>query len=53
LTAGHNTAPLIVIALFTAAAACLIIAIAAAGVVFQAFQPEPLPVSLDPGQQPL
>ena len=45
LTAGHNTAPFIVIALFTAAAACLIIAIAAAGAVFSAVRPEPLPIS--------
>src|SRR5947209_11967782 len=41
LTAGHNTAPFIVIALFTAAGACLIIAIAAAGAVFRAVQPDP------------
>ena len=53
LTAGHNTAPFIVIALFTAAAACLIIAIAAAGAVFGAVRPDPLPVSLEGGEQPL
>ena len=53
LTAGHNTAPIIVIALFTAAAACLIIAIAAAGAVFSAVRPDPLPVSLEAGEQPL
>ncbi|TME82943.1 MAG: hypothetical protein E6I47_05585 [Chloroflexi bacterium] len=53
LTAGHNTGPFIVIALFTAAAACLIIAIAAAGAVFGAVRPDPLPVSLEGGEQPL
>jgi peptidoglycan/LPS O-acetylase OafA/YrhL len=53
LTAGHNTAPFIVIALFTAAAACLIIAIAAAGAVFSAVRPDPLPVSLEGSEQPL
>jgi peptidoglycan/LPS O-acetylase OafA/YrhL len=53
LTAGHNTAPVIVIALFTAAAACLIIAIAAAGAVFRAVLPDPLPVSLEGSEQPL
>jgi hypothetical protein len=53
LTAGHNTAPVIVISLFTAAAACLIVAIAAAGAVFRAVQPDPLPVALEGSQQPL
>ena len=53
LTAGHNTAPLIVIALFTTAAAFLIIAIAAATAVFRALQPDPLPVAPEGGQQPL
>jgi hypothetical protein len=53
LTAGHNTAPLVVIALFTAAAACLIIAIAAAGAVFSAVRPDPLPISLEAGEQAL
>jgi hypothetical protein len=53
LTAGHSTAPLIVIALFTAAGACLIIAIAAAGAVFRAVQPDPLPVSPEGSQQAL
>jgi len=53
LTAGHGTAPFIVIALFTAAAACLIIAIAAAGAVFSAVRPDPLPVSLEGGEQAL
>ena len=51
LTAGHSTAPIIVIALFTAAAACLIIAIAAAGAVFSAVRPDPLPVTTEPEQQ--
>jgi hypothetical protein len=51
LTAGHNTPPFVVIALFTAAAACLIVAIVAAGVVFSAVRPDPLPVSLEPGEQ--
>jgi hypothetical protein len=51
LTAGHSTAPFVVIALFTAAAACLIIAIAAAGAVFRAVQPDPLPVSPEGSQQ--
>lgn len=53
LTAGHNTAPLIVIALFTAAAACLIVAVVAAGAVFRALQPDPLPVTTESGQQAL
>src|SRR6202035_756170 len=53
LTAGHNTAPIIVIALFTGAAACLIVAIAAAGAVFRAVRPDPLPVSLEGSEQPL
>lgn len=53
LTAGHNTAPLIVVALFTAAAACLIVAIGAAAGVYQALQPEPLPVTPESGQQAL
>jgi hypothetical protein len=53
LTAGHNTSPLIVIGLFTAAAACLIIAIAAAGAVFSAVRPDPLPVSLEGSEQAL
>jgi hypothetical protein len=51
LTAGRNTAAFIVIALFTAAGACLIIAIAAAGAVFRAVQPAPLPISPEGGQQ--
>ncbi|MFY9615476.1 MAG: hypothetical protein WAT58_08780 [Candidatus Dormiibacterota bacterium] len=53
LTAGHNSAPFIVIALFTAAAACLILAIAAAGAVFRAVQPDPLPASPEASQQAL
>jgi len=53
LTAGHNTAPLIIVGLFTAAAACLIVAIAAASAVFRALQPDPLPVTPEAGQQPL
>jgi hypothetical protein len=53
LTAGHDTSPFIVIPLFTAAAACLIIAIIAAGAVFSAVRPDPLPTSLEGGQQPL
>ena len=53
LTAGHNTAPFIVIILFTAAAACLIMAIAAAGAVFSEVRPDPLPVSLEGGEQTL
>ena len=53
LTAGHNTAPLIVIGLFTTAAAFLIIAIAAATAVFRALQPDPLPVVPESGQQAL
>jgi hypothetical protein len=51
LTAGHNAAPLLVISLFTAAAACLIVAIGAAAAVFRALQPEPLPVAPEGGQQ--
>jgi hypothetical protein len=51
LTAGHDTAPFIVIALFTAAAACLILGIAAAGAVFRAVQPDPLPASPEGSQQ--
>ena len=53
LTAGHNSSPFIVIPLFTAAAACLIIAIFAAGAVFSAVRPDPLPVSLESSEQPL
>jgi hypothetical protein len=53
LTAGHNTPPLIIIALFTAAAACLIVAIGAATAVFRALQPDPLPLAPEGGQQPL
>jgi hypothetical protein len=53
LTAGHNTSPFIVIPLFTAAAACLIVAIVAAGAVFGAVRPDPLPVSLEGSEQPL
>ena len=53
LTAGHNSAPLIVVGLFTAAAACLIVAIGAATAVFRALQPDPLPVSPESSQQPL
>ena len=52
LTAGHNTSPFIVIPLFTAAAACLIVAIVAAGAVFSAVRPDPLPVSLEGSEQP-
>ena len=51
LTAGHNTAPLVVIALFTAAAACLIVAIGAAATVYRVLQPDPLPITPEPGQQ--
>jgi len=53
LTAGHNTAPLIIVGLFTAAAACLIVAIGAATAVFRALQPDPLPLTPEGGQQPL
>jgi hypothetical protein len=53
LTAGHNTPPFVVIPLFTAAAACLIVAIGAAAVVYRALKPEPLPITLEGGQQPL
>jgi hypothetical protein len=53
LTAGHNTAALVVIALFTAAAACLIVAIGAAAAVYRALKPEALPITLEGGQQPL
>jgi peptidoglycan/LPS O-acetylase OafA/YrhL len=53
LTAGHNTTPFIVIGLFTAAAACLIIAIAAAGAVFSTVRPDPLPVALEGREQAL
>lgn len=52
LTAGHNTAPLIVVALFTGAAAFLIVAIAAATAVYRALQPDPLPLA-EGGQQAL
>ena len=53
LTAGHNSAPLIVVGLFTAAAACLIVAIGAATAVFRALQPDPLPVAPESSQQAL
>lgn len=52
LTAGHNTAPLIVVALFTGAAAFLIVAIAAATAVYRVLQPDPLPLA-EGGQQAL
>jgi len=42
-----------VIALFTAAAACLIVAIGAAAAVYRALKPEPLPITLEGGQQAL
>jgi hypothetical protein len=51
LTAGHNSAPFVVIGLFTAAAACLIIAIVAAGAVFSAVRPDPLPIALEGSEQ--
>jgi hypothetical protein len=53
LTAGHNSAPFVVIALFTAAAASLIVAIGAAAAVYRALQPDPLPVLPEGGQQAL
>jgi peptidoglycan/LPS O-acetylase OafA/YrhL len=53
LTAGHNAPPFVLIVLFTAAAACLIVAIAAAGAVFRALQPEPLPIAPEGTQQAL
>jgi hypothetical protein len=53
LTAGHNTTPVIVIPLFTAAAACLIVAIGASAAVYRALKPEPLPITMEGGQQPL
>jgi hypothetical protein len=53
LTAGQNTAPFIVIGLFTAAAACLIVAIAAAGAVYGAVRPDPLPIALEGREQAL
>lgn len=53
LTAGHNTPGLIVIALFTLAAACLIVAIGAAAAVYRVLQPEPLPALPEAGQQAL
>src|SRR5260370_42616578 len=49
LTAGHNTAALVVIALVTAAAACLIVAIGAAAAGHRALQPEPPPIPLEGG----
>lgn len=49
LTAGHNTAPLLVVALFTAAAACLIVAIGAATAVYRVLQPDPLPATPENG----
>lgn len=53
LTAGHNSPPLIIVGLFTAAAACLIVAIGAATAVFRALQPDPLPLTPEAGQQAL
>jgi hypothetical protein len=53
LTAGHNAPPLLVIALFTAAGACLIVAIGAAALVYRAIVPDPLPVTPEGGQQAL
>ena len=45
LTVGHNTAGLIIVVLFTLAAACLIVAIGAATAVYRVLQPDPLPVT--------
>ena len=53
LTAGHNAPPFVVIALFTVAGACLIVAIVAAGRVFLALQPDPLPLPTENSQQAL
>lgn len=53
LAAGHNTQPIVLVALFTLAAAFLIAAIVAAGAVFRALQPDPLPVVPESSQQAL
>ena len=53
LSAGFPSARLIVVTLFTAAAACLILTIGAAASVYRALQPEPLPTLPDGGQQAL
>jgi hypothetical protein len=53
LSAGLQTLPFLVVTLFTAAAACLILAIGAAAAVYRALQPEPLPTVPDAGQQAL
>lgn len=53
LSAGLQTARFLVVTLFTAAAACLILAIGAAAAVYRALQPEPLPTIPDGGQQAL
>lgn len=51
LTAGHNTPALVIVILFTLAAACLIIAIGAAAAVYRVLQPEPLPRASETSQQ--
>ena len=53
LTAGHNAPAFVVIALFTLAAACLIVAIGAAAAVYRALPPEPLPTLAEGSQQAL
>jgi hypothetical protein len=53
LAAGHNTQPIILVALFTLAAVCLIVAIVAAGGVYRVLQPDPLPVAPESSQQAL
>ena len=49
LTAGRDAPPLVIVALFTAAAACLIVAIGAATAVYRVLQPDPLPVTPENG----
>jgi peptidoglycan/LPS O-acetylase OafA/YrhL len=53
LTAGHNSPALVIVALFTLAAACLIVAIGAAAAVYRVLQPDPLPKLPESSQQAL
>lgn len=53
LSAGLQSARFVVVTLFTAAAACLILTMGAAAAVYRALQPEPLPTLPDGGQQAL
>lgn len=53
ISAGLTTARFVVVTLFTASAACLILGIGAAAAVYRVLQPDPLPTLPDGGQQAL